>query len=97
MNVDVADEVLRRVPPVRVIPVEELRFVRERPPDIVEVAVLVIFKVPDETMFPPVTERPFDDERPAVAILPANVDVPVCVISRRPDDLIEPPAIVRPR
>ena len=87
----------KRSPPVRVIPVEELRLVRESPPASVLVAVEVILSVPDETMFPPVTERPFDDDRPAVAIPPANVDVPVCVISRRPADLKEPPVNVRPR
>ena len=96
-KVEVAADVLRRVPPVIVMPVDEVRLVRDRPPDIVLVAVEVILSVPLETMFPPVTERPFDDDRPAVAIPPANVEVPVCVISRRPDDLIDPPEIVRPR
>ena len=77
---EVAEEVLRRVPPVISMPVDDLRLVRERPPRNVEVAVLVISRLPEDLIEPPEMVRPEAEERPptdATEIPPWNVEVAV--------------------
>jgi len=77
---EVAEEVLRRVPPVISMPVDDLRLVRERPPRNVEVAVLVISRLPEDLIEPPEMVRPEAEESPptdATEIPPWNVEVAV--------------------
>src|SRR3990167_6900760 len=73
---EVAEEVLRSVPPVISMPVDDLRLVRERPPRNVEVAVLVISRLPEDLIPPAVIVSPPVEESPAVARGPAQVEVP---------------------
>jgi len=80
-------------PPVTRRPVEELRFVRERPPVKVEVADEVMFRVPEEVMFPPVTVTPFDEDTPAVATPPEKVEVAVVEVALMYPNCPTPPSI----
>src|SRR3989338_993689 len=87
---EVAEEVLRSVPPVIYMPVDDLRLVRERPPRNVEVAVLVISRLPEDLIPPAVIVSPPVEESPAVARGPAQVEVPTIE-----EPKVEPAAMVR--
>ena len=87
---EVAVEVLRSVPPVISMPVDDLRLVRERPPEKVEVATEVISRLPEDLIPPAVIVSPPVEESPAVARGPAQVEVPTIE-----EPKVEPAAMVR--
>src|SRR3990167_2332046 len=89
-NEEVAVEVLRSVPPVISIPVDDLRLVREIPPEKVEVATEVISRLPEDLIPPAVIVSPPVEESPAVARGPAQVEVPTIE-----EPKVEPAAMVR--
>ncbi len=93
---EVADEVLRIAPPVRVRPADEARERAEMPPLNVEVAEDVISKFPEDLILPPVMVNPPLDASPTADTPPANVVVPVPVNEVAPATVNVPVAVKFP-
>ena len=101
-RVEVAPEVRRSEPPVMVTPLADERpplVEIAMPPEKVEVAVLVMFSMPEERMEPPVMVRPEADERPPLVRTerpPVKVLVALFDWEMEPAVIVTPPVEERP-
>jgi len=90
-KVELAVEVLRRVP-AREMPPVELRVEAERPPVKLDVALTVLMSVPPAMVRPPV-----EILRSVVKIPPLKLEVAVEVLRREPPVMVKPEEVaVRP-